>query len=106
MSIISARHVETLRQQIMSTLPEGSVLTLSIDENNVVNLDLIFIKPDAAGQGAATRALRMLCEHADRKQWVLALAPVNSFGADIRRLRAWYYSWGFQGAETMVRYPR
>lgn len=105
MGTLLASTLEDVRQEILQSLPQGSVLTLT-ERAGTVSLDLLFIQHAYTGNGAATQALRLLCTHADLHQWTLCLVPVDSFGADLHRLRGWYRRWGFQGTETMVRYPR
>jgi hypothetical protein len=59
------------------------------------------------GEGGATRAMKAVCEDADREGLQLRLVIIPRPNTDVRRrlLREWYSTFGFYGIEEMARYP-
>lgn len=84
---------------------------LGVDKD-VFILRKIVVPPQHRGKGLAKTAMSSLIKWADKRCTKLALTPSPTWGADEKKLRAFYSGFGFVGnrskkiKETMIRNPR
>jgi len=88
----------------------GVKVLISVAPDDVAFVSLIEVPPTQRGYGLGQRALNLICQTADARDWMLRLHPSSDLGSDYDRLVAWYAASGFvldgpSRAATMSRSP-
>ena len=75
LEFVSSEDLETFEERVKSELGLSKFSLNLFPKANAISLQLIVVSKEGQGKGAGTKAMKMLCDYADKNKLKIILSP-------------------------------